>query len=75
MPGNSGDRLLGMIEVGVLPEWRRHGGGCGEEARVFAVGHLSRGEKEGIDPDAVDGAFAVLARVGTHQKPGGWNLD
>ena len=28
------------------------------------------GEEECVDPDAVDGAFAILAGSGAHQEPG-----
>ena len=70
MPGDSGYRLFGMVEVWVLPEWRRGGTGRGEEARVFGVGDLRSGQQEGVDPDAMDGALAVLAGVGAHQEPG-----
>jgi len=68
-PADSGNGLLGMVEVWVLPERRRQSGGCTQEAGVLGVGDLRGREQEGIDPDAMNGAFAVLAGVGTHQKP------
>ena len=61
MPGNSGDGLLRMIEVWVVPERGRVRCRCAEEAGVFGVGDLRGGEQEGVDPDAMDRAFAILA--------------
>jgi hypothetical protein len=37
---------------------------------VFGVGDLSGGELEGVNPDAVDGAFAILTGGGAHEEPG-----
>ena len=34
--------------------------GSGEEFCVVGVGYLAGGEFEGVDPDAMDGAFVVL---------------
>ena len=42
-----------------------------QKAFVLGVGDLSGGQEESVDPDAMDGAFAVLAGVGAHQEPGG----
>jgi hypothetical protein len=36
---------------------------------------LSGGEKECIDPDAMDGSFAILAGSGAHEEPSFWNGD
>jgi hypothetical protein len=36
---------------------------------------LRGGEKESIDPDAVDGAFAILTGGGTHKEPGSGDGD
>src|ERR1700691_4577078 len=64
-----------MIEVCVLPERRRGRARGAEEFRILGVGDLRRAGREGVDPDAMDGAFAVLAGVGAHQEPGGWDRD
>ena len=37
---------------------------------VFGIGNLSGGELEGINPHAVNGAFAILAGSGSHEEPG-----
>jgi hypothetical protein len=59
-----------MVEILVMPErWRLRRGG-GHEAFVFGVGNLSGGEEKSVDPDAVDGAFAILTGGGTHEEPG-----
>src|ERR1700730_74934 len=58
-----------MIEILVVPEgWSVRRGGSHEES-VFRVGDLGGGEEECIDPDAVDGTFAILAGSGAHEKP------
>ena len=64
-----------MVEVGILPERRRRGGSRSEEASVFGVGDLRGGEEESVNPDAMDGTFAVLAGVGAHPEPGAGDLD
>jgi hypothetical protein len=69
VPRHSSDRLLRVIEIWVLTEWGRRGGGGAEEAIVFGVGDLCGGEQKRIDPDAMDGAFAILSRVGAHEEP------
>jgi len=38
---------------------------------VFGVRDLSCGECEGVNPDAVNGAFAILTEGGAHEEPGG----
>ena len=62
--------MLRVIEILILPERWRVGGGRAEEDRVFGVGDLCGGEKEGVDPDAVDGTFAILTGRGAHEEPG-----
>lgn len=37
---------------------------------VFGVGDLSGGQEKSIEPDAVDGAFAILTGGRTHEEPG-----
>ena len=64
VPGDSGDRLLGMIEVSVLPEWRRWIVGCGQEFRVFGIGELRGGGWKTVDQTRAGmEAFQVLAGV------------
>src|ERR1022692_1297256 len=69
-PGDAGDGLLGMIEILVVPEGRRVRGRGVHEERVFGVGDLSGGEEESVNPNAVDGAFAILTGSGAHEEPG-----
>jgi hypothetical protein len=64
-PGNSGDGLEGMAEIGIAREGRGFGGGGVDEAFVFGVGDLRSCKEEGIDKNTVDGAFAILAGVGS----------
>ena len=69
-PGDAGYRLLGMIEIFVLPEGRRIVSAGVEVEFVFGVCYLRGGEEEGVDPDAVDGTFAILTGSGAHEEPG-----
>src|SRR5579872_6837781 len=64
-----------MVEIWIVPEWGRRCAGCDEEAGVFGVGDLGGGQEEGVDPNAMDGALAVLSGAGAHQEPGCGNLD
>lgn len=75
MPGDSGDGLLGMVEVWVLPERRRWDGGGAQESLVFFVRDLRGGEKERVGPNAMDGAFAILTGVRAHEEPARRDLD
>src|SRR4029077_18038610 len=61
--------LAGMIEVAVFPERWRLSRRRTEKTFVLGIGDLGGGEKEGINPDPVDRALAVLSAVGTHQEP------
>src|ERR1700685_2312725 len=74
-PRDSSYGLLRMIEILVVPEGRRVRRGGAQEERVFGVGDLRGGEAEGVDPDAVDGTFAILAGGGAHEKPALWDGD
>jgi hypothetical protein len=58
-----------MIEILIMPEWRRVRRRGVQEERVFSVGDLRGGEEESVDPDAVDGTFAILTGGGAHKKP------
>lgn len=58
-----------MVEILFMGEGRRIGGSRVYEAFVFGVGDLSGGEQESVDPDAVDGAFAILTGGGAHEEP------
>ena len=49
-----------MVEGGVAEEWWRNGRGGTKEMLVVGVCNLVGGELEFIDPDTVDGFFAVL---------------
>jgi hypothetical protein len=64
-----------MIEVWIVPERRGSRSGCIHEALVFGIGDLSGGEEEGIDPDAMNGTFAILPGGGAHEEPGGGDGD
>src|SRR6202034_3884680 len=64
-----------MIEIRISPKRRRWIPGRAQESFVFGVRHLSSGHEEGVDPDAMDGALAVLAGIGSQKEPGGRNLD
>ena len=75
VPGDAGNRLLGMIEVGIGPAGRGWVLRRVEEANIFGVGDLRGGEVKAIDPDAVDGAFAVLAGVGAHEEEAGGDAE
>ena len=61
VPRNSRHRLLRMIEVRILPEWRRLRRTSPQKSPIFRIRDLRRCEKKRIDPDAMDRAFAVLA--------------
>ena len=65
-PVDRNDRMLRLVEVGVWRDGRTGGIGCALKEFVFRVGNLSRRDREGINPDAVDGTFAVLAGIGAH---------
>src|SRR5271166_1960811 len=75
MPRNSGYGLLGMAEVGIVPERRGWSRSRAQEMTVFFIRDLRCGEEEGIDPHAMDGAFAILARRGAHEEAGCGNSD
>jgi hypothetical protein len=62
-PGDSGYGLLRMVEVLVMPEWRRVRRRGVQKERVFSVRDLRGGHEESVDPDAVDGAFAILTGI------------
>ena len=68
-PRDTGDGLLRMVEVFVAPKWRSGEAGREKVRGVFGVGDLSGGEEEGVDPDTVDGAFAILTGGGAHEEP------
>src|SRR5258708_9399939 len=68
-PGNAGHRLIGMIEIRIVPEGWRRSGGRAEEQFILRVRDLCGCQQEGIDPDTVDGTFAVLTGVAAHQEP------
>ena len=75
VPGDSRHRLVRMVEVRMLPEgrhWRRTGP---QKLPIFRIRDLRRGEPKGINPDAMDRAFAVLAGFRAHQKPARGNRD
>src|SRR5690349_20725257 len=64
-----------MVEVWIGPEWRRNCRCCAQERGVLFVGDLRLGQLEGMDPYAMDWAFAILAFVGAHQEIGVWDAD
>ncbi len=64
-----------MIEICIVPERGWRSSSCVEKLRVLRVGDLRGGELKSVNPDTVDGAFAVLSGVRAHQEPGGGNLD
>ena len=72
-PGDSGDGLLGIVKILVVPERRRSRSGGAQEVCVLGIGDLRGGELEGVNPNAVDGAFAVLTGGGAHEEPGAGN--
>ena len=61
VPADSRHRLLRVVEVRMLPERRRLRRTGREKSPIFRVRDLGRCEQKGIDPDAMDRAFAVLA--------------
>jgi hypothetical protein len=75
VPGDSRHRLLRMVEVRMLPEWRHFGRTSAQKSPIFCIRDLRRGETKRIDPDAMDRAFRVLAGFGAHQKPARGNRD
>ena len=64
-----------MVEVLIMAEGWWIGRCRFHLAFVFCVGDLRGGEKESIDPDAVDGAFAILTGGRTHEEPGCGDQD
>src|SRR5579862_2383690 len=66
------NRLLRMGEIWIVPVERLAMAGSGQEFCVAGIGYLAGGEFEGVDPDAMGGAFVVLARlvgVAAHEEP------
>jgi len=74
-PGNSSDWLLGIAKILVVPEWRRVRSGGAQEICVLGIGDLSGGKFEGVNPHAVDGAFAILTGGRAHKEPGCGNRN
>src|SRR5215467_8341758 len=73
MPGNGHNWHLRIIKIGLTPT-RRHGGFCRrKKTLIFGVGHLIRGQFEGIQPHAMDGLLIVAAGVAPHQEPLLWD--
>src|SRR5664279_5210853 len=75
MPRNTGDRLLRMTEIHILPEGWRGTRSRNLKSVVLCVRDLRGGKLEYIHIDAVDGAFTILSRRRSHQKPSRRNLD
>lgn len=69
-PGDTGDGLIGTAKILVVPKRRRVRSGGAKEMCVIGVGDLSGGELVGVNPDAVDGVFAILTGGGAHEEPG-----
>src|SRR5262249_54714180 len=59
-PRDANDRLLWMIEVGIVPEWWGGNSDSRHEPLIFGVGDLSGSQLESIDPDAVNRPLIVL---------------
>jgi len=74
-PRDAGDGLPRMVEVGILPEGRWLISSRLHKALVVGIRDLSGGEKESVDPDPMDGAFAILTRIGAHEEPGSRDRD
>ena len=70
VPGDRCDWLARVIEVWIVPERRRRCRCRAEIMAIIFVRDLRGRETEGVDPDSVDWAFAVLTLVGSHQEPG-----
>lgn len=69
-PRNTGDWLLGIAKILLVPERRRVQSGGAQEMCIPGIRDLRSGKLEGVDPDAVDGAFAILTGGGAHEEPG-----
>jgi hypothetical protein len=66
---------LRIVEVGLAPEGWRDSSGREHESAVLFVCHLSRSEGKTVNPHMMDGTFAILAVLGTHEEIGRWDLD
>ena len=75
VPGDCGDGLLRMIEIWVAARTAEAAHRLRGRSGVLGVGDLRGGELEGVDPDAMDRAFAVLAGDGSHEEPGSGDAD
>src|SRR5579863_3960702 len=68
-PGNPGNRLLRLAEIRVGPEPRRQCSSRAQEAFIFGIGDLSRGQEESVHQHTVHRTLAVLAGIRPHQEP------
>src|SRR5512146_1459015 len=72
-PGYGHHRLVGMIQVRVLPFGRSSVAGRSHKRGPVPVTHLENGHLKGIDPHAMDGLFVIPARGATHLEVTGGN--
>ena len=74
-PGDTGDGMLGIAKIFLVPEWRRVRSGGAQEMCVLGIGDWSGGKLEGVNPDAVGRALAILTAGRAHEEPGGGNRN
>ena len=68
-PGNCYYRLFRTIEVRIVPQGWGWDPRRAQKIFVLTIGYLAGGEVEGVDPDAVQRAFVILACVRAHPEP------
>ena len=73
-PGDRDHGLLGMRKLRIVPmRWLRVAR-SGKKLRVFGMGHLALGQREFIEPDAMNRPLVILALLAAHEEKSPGNL-